>query len=144
MRDYQKSTVYKWERQNIKSGAFIGFKNIQDYVNETWDKMGLKYPPIVKPLPNQVRKIGGDATRTVVRFPDTGTFEATILHELAHSMTATIDGPSHQHNEYFVGMVMVLYEKFLGVDPFFMWYTAQKDGIKFEKFMKPIMQREGN
>jgi hypothetical protein len=141
MKDYQRAKVYNWEAANIWPGMPVRFDNIQTYINNIWEKMGLKYPPMVKPLPPQVRVISADATRTVVRFPETGTTEKTILHELAHSMTATASGASHQHNEYFVGMAMVLYEKFLGVDLFFMWYSATEAKVKFEKFMTPRLDK---
>jgi hypothetical protein len=143
MRDYQREKVYDWERQHVKNGKRIGFKDIQKYVNRIWAEMGLKYPPKVDRLPKQAIKREGDATRTKVRFHETAT-EATILHELAHSMTANINGLSHQHNEYFVGLYMVLLEKFLNINMLYLWYTADMCRIKYIKYMEAkIVDNEG-
>ena len=144
MKDYQRSKVYKWEAEHLYSmdRQIVPFSQIQAIVNWVWEDMGLKFPPIVKVLPKQATTIAGDATRTVVRFQEEGVATRTILHELAHSMTAGIEGKGHQHNEYFVGMYMVLLEKYMKIDMLYLWYTAEKNGVKFEKFMKPRITDE--
>lgn len=138
MKDHQKNKVYLWENKFIPSGRHISFEEIQAYVNNVWSGMGLSFPPKVKVLPSQKHALG-DATRLTVRFPKTGATEHIILHELAHAMTADIDGLSHQHNEYFVGMLMTLAEKYLNGNVLFMWVSAEHNGVKYTKFQKPML-----
>ena len=60
-------------------------------------------------------------------------------HGNAVAMTADIDGLSHQHNEYFVGMLMTLAEKYLNGNVLFMWVSAEHNGVKYTKFQKPML-----
>ena len=138
-RDDQRSKVYKWERDFLFKSDEISFHDIQSYVNYVWQDMGLKYPPMVQEMPAQATTKGGDATRTVVRFPRYGSRKAVVLHELAHSMTGNIGGMSHRHGEKFVGVYMGLLEKYLNIPMPLLWYTAERDGVKYEKYAKPIL-----
>lgn len=128
MRDYQRSKVYKWE-ECLDNGQWVSFDAIQDYVNSVWQKMNLKYPPRVEII--RKNKAIADATRMVVRFQPEGCCQKIILHELAHSMTMNIDGIGHQHNTVFVGVYMILLEKFLNMSPSMLYGTADYFGVKY-------------
>lgn len=135
-RDYQQQRVYDWEA-TLPKGKKIAYDNIQEYINRVWEDMGLKYPPKVMPMPKQMQKALADANRYHIRFRDYGATEQTILHEMAHSMTMNLDGKGHQHNDVFVGVYMTLLEKYLGLAPFMLWYSAEKCKVDYVKFAKP-------
>jgi hypothetical protein len=135
MRDFQQSLVYKWE-DTLPMGKVLPFDQITPYVKTVWEGMGLKHPPLVKPMPKQMRKHLADANRSTVRFHEE-CCERIILHELAHSMTCHLDGLSHQHNDVFVGVYMKLLEKFLGLNPLMLYFSAQKFGVKYDISAKP-------
>ena len=136
MRDYQRELVYRWEN-TLPTGKSLPFELIKPYVHKVWHDMGLKYPPLVQPLPKNTTTKLGDANRNVVRFPVNGATEQTILHELAHSMTTHTDGIGHQHNGVFVGVYMTLMEKYLNVPALLMFASAKAHGVNFEPFAKP-------
>lgn len=136
MHDYQRTNVYKWEDQ-FDEGKLIPFDQLQAYVNRVWSEMGLLYPPTVTVKPKNATKIRADATRMEIRFNHKGENERIVLHEMAHSMLAHIDGLSHQHNDVFVGMYMTLMEKFMGMPIFLLWASANAVGVDYQKFVKP-------
>lgn len=149
--DFQRQRVYDWEH-SLDSTIFrnqkkFTFDEIETYVKHVWMEMGLKYPPLVIPFPKQVKTIVGDALRNEIRFHEGEgriTKQRTVLHELSHAMLADIDGNSHWHNEYFVGLQMELLIKFMKADRFYLWFSAEKAGIKFIKFAKPQITDEGH
>lgn len=67
------------------------------------------------------------------------TTEATVLHEVAHSMLDLGELGGHQHNEFFVGLFMELLETYLGYEKLILFYTANKANVKFELNVKPII-----
>jgi hypothetical protein len=140
--DYQKSKLYKWEQTHVNpvDTAYVPFDNIQNVVNHIWKEMGLEYPPRVKPMPKQVTKWAGDANRLVIRFPEHGAKTVTIIHELAHSMTADLDGASMQHGPGFVGVYMRLLDKFIpGLNLLVLMHTANEMGVKFNILQTPTI-----
>ena len=138
MRDFQRQKVYDWEA-TLKQGNLIPFARCQAYVNDIWEKEGLKFPPKVVPMANQTKKWSGKATRHEIFLPERGATEHTLLHEMAHSMTMPIDGECPHHGPVFVGVAMTLYEKYLEIPKFLLWFTAERAGVKFEKFAKPTI-----
>lgn len=138
MRDYQQGKVYGWER-NFKEGPWSNFNEIQTIVNYIWNDLSLKYPPQVDKLHNKDKALGR-ANRLKVYFPEKGASLLTILHELAHSLTAKVDDYTHQHNEYFVGMYMTLLNKYLGYEYPVLWYLANKYGVQFQLNVRPLIE----
>lgn len=129
MREYQQSRVYDWEQHHVPKGEWIPFGEIQTHINHLWDAMGLKFPPRLEQMPKQNRKWAGAANRDKVQIPIAGCSTRTLLHELAHTMTMNLDGLGHQHNEFFVGMYIVLIERFLRVAAPLLHYTAKISGV---------------
>lgn len=132
MRDFQKSRVYKWENQ-FPEGDWIDFYTAQIVVDYVWKDMGLEYPPKVQSMHKNDRH-AGKANRLSVLIPENGCSTKTLLHELAHSLTFDIDGAGNWHGVWFVGVYMKLMEKFLGVPLPLLWYSANAEGVKYEKF----------
>jgi hypothetical protein len=69
--------------------------------------------------------------------PAHGATEKTILHELAHSMTATHDGYIDAHGPKFVGVYMRLLCHHLSVPLPLLIYSASKAGLDYDIHAKP-------
>lgn len=139
MRDFQRQKVYDWE-SSLKKGLIIPFDQCQSYVDNVWEKEGLKYPPKVVPIATQTKNWDGQANRYNIFLHARGACEHTLLHEMAHSMTMTVENNDiSAHGPLFVGVAMNLYEKYLKIPKFLLWFTAEKAGVKFEKFAKPTI-----
>lgn len=143
MKDSQRSKVYNWENY-LPNGDHVPFSKISEVVNDVWAKMGLMYPPLVKEMPKQNTTKMADATRFVLRFGEDGCCYRIILHEIAHAMTSKVEGVSHQHNEVFVGMYMVLMDRFMKLDPNMLYQSAEMCGVKFTKNEKPRVTNDWN
>lgn len=133
-RDYQKSKVYRWERQ-LAHGKWVEYNDLQAYVNRIWEAEGLKWPPLVEAL-HKNDSHAGKADRHYVYFPKAGASEQTILHELGHSMTGTINEHTDGHGPAFVGVYMALLNRHLDVPLIQILYTADKDKVDFDIFAK--------
>lgn len=138
--DYQRQRVYDWEAVHIPPGRWIPFEAIESYIADLYKRIGWKYPPIVKPMPKQVRKWAGDATHTVIRFPEYGANERTIIHEVAHAMTSTVHDTGDAHGPAFVGTYIRLAAPTQAA-LFYLWSTAQKQGVDFSPILEVPKQR---
>lgn len=135
-RDFQRQKVYDWECACIPKGSFIAFENLESYVNNVWSSEGFKYPPLVKQL-SKTDNASGRGNREAVWFPEAGSNERIVLHELAHSLTNTVHGHSDRHGPTFVGVYINLLEKYMGVNKLVAWHTAKEAGIQFDMFASP-------
>ena len=142
MHDYQQNRVYAWEQKDVPAGDWIPFENVQESINYIWFQMGLKYSPKVSLMRDSI-KWAGKANRNKVFIPAAGCSSQTLLHELAHSMTMNQDGVGHQHNEYFVGIYMILIEKFMNIAAPVLWYTAKLNRVKYKIGVKPTIIDSG-
>lgn len=129
--DYQRSKVYHWEHM-LPNGKHLSFAEIAHYVARIWAASGREHPPLVKPMPKQNRRWAGDATRCTLRFPENGATQRVVLHEIAHALTATVNGASDAHGPLFVSVYMKLLAKHLDIALPMLWYTATKDGVDFD------------
>jgi hypothetical protein len=134
-RDYQKAKVYSWESR-FPEGRLITFVDATQYVSCIWNAQKLQWPPLVQELPAQ-DKHAGKANRQYVMLPAHGATEKTILHELAHSMTATHDGYIDAHGPKFVGVYMRLLCHHLSVPLPLLIYSASKAGLDYDIHAKP-------
>ena len=128
-RDNQRTKCYRWEAELGGPRDTVPFKQIQSVVDHVWASEGLQHPPKVVRLP-KTSKYGGDATRTKVRFHGS-TSTKTILHELGHSMTMDVDGNGDSHGPHFVGTIMLLYNKYLGIPLERMTKLARERKLKY-------------
>jgi hypothetical protein len=73
VRDHQRGRVYAWEKRFVAPGdsSSIAFAQAQGMVDAIWADMGLGFPPKVMRLPRQARARVADATRLLIRLPDT-------------------------------------------------------------------------
>ncbi len=134
-RDYQKTKVYRWENK-LPTGEWLTFDEIEAYVLTVWEKEGLQWPPFVQKMHKNEKTNAGSATRCHMHFPEEGADEQTILHELAHVMTATAHGHCDGHGPMFVGVYMRLLCEHLATPLFQTMYTAQAAGIDYDLHAK--------
>lgn len=136
-RDFQKQRVYNWEAENLSAmdTTTIAFDNAQNVVDYVWASMGLKFPPKVLPLATHRRKAQATGGRGFIHIrPQVS--NRMLLHELAHSMTASHDA-TDGHGPQFVGIYYKLLERFMGVPGPLMMYTLNKAGVKFDLAAQP-------
>lgn len=128
-RDYQRSKAYAWEDGIVHNhdASFVKFSDAQKMVDWIWSDQGLRYPPRIAELPPQRTRAIADASRIQIRIPPKGIQTSILLHELAHSMC-----PSHGHGPRWVGMFMLLLEKYYRIDLLKMMYFANKAGVQFD------------
>ena len=133
MRDFQKQRVYDWERLAVqpKDKSLVPYSNLQTITNYIWEREALVYPPMVTAMPKQNRNAWAKANRTHVYAPEAGLPTWVLIHELAHSLTCTVEGHSERHGPEFVGMYMRLLEKHLGIPMPLLMYTANANGVQF-------------
>ena len=141
MADYQRSKCYSWEDIHVhkRDKSRVPFAQAQGLVNYIWEAEGLSYPPQVKALPKQCRRVVADATRTTIRIPESGIKSTILLHEIAHSMTHDAGtGKSAQHNGRWMGVYMQLLAKYAGFDLMELQITAKSAGVDFNNKGKVI------
>lgn len=138
-RDSQKSKVYAWEDQHVigRREEIVPFDRCQDIVNYAWAQMGWEYPPRVREQ-NPLKKTSGSANRLNVYLPKRGAKTTVIIHELAHTATALVDGGSERHGPEFVGVYMHMLSKLIpGLNLPVLMFTAKKCKVKFDIMHKP-------
>ena len=81
----------------------------QGVVSAIWAEWGLRYPPLVEPLPLQATATAASANRLSIFLPEQ-TASWCLLHELAHAMTSTEDGHSDGHGPVFLELRSALYD----------------------------------
>lgn len=142
LRDYQQSRLYRWESGFLgpRDQSKVPFDNIQNIVNHIWEGEGLSYPPKVKPIPKQKTSAMGDACRLSIRFHEGKTVPTwVIIHEVAHSMTSSIEGKSAKHGPLFVGVYIKLLAKYLpGMNQFVLMHTAKEAKVDFDIMATPV------
>lgn len=134
MRDYQRERVYSWEDQYIhsKDKQVVPYDSLQSLVNYIWAEEKLKFPPQIKPIPKQTRRILASATRMEVFVPEQGITTSVLIHELAHSLTNSFDGEiSSKHGPDFVGMYMRMLEKYARIPLPYLMFTAKQANVDF-------------
>lgn len=138
VRDYQRSACYTWEQEIVapKGRALVPFCKAQAMVDWIWETEGLSYPPVVRLL-SPTNRATAMANRTEVFFRE-NVETWVILHELAHSMTSTIEGDSVGHRAPWLGVYMQLAAKYLGIPVLVLTATAGKAGLDFDITARPI------
>jgi hypothetical protein len=137
-RDHQRSRVYAWENRVVAphDPCFVSFAAAQGMVDAIWSDMGLRYPPVVEPLPPQARTTVASANRLSIFLPEQ-TPSWCLLHEIAHAMTSTIDGQSDGHGASFVGIYLHLIVRYLRGSPDELHQSLQSEGIEFSIDAQP-------
>ena len=141
-RDTQKQRVYDWEDRILPPlcGQKVLYKDAQAFVDGVWLKHGWLYPPKVSLMAKQARKIFAQGGREQLKVqPITPAW--IILHELAHTLTSTIDGNSDRHGPDFVGIYIKLLESVLNIPVPMTMFTLTKNNIKFNLGAKPHWEK---
>lgn len=116
--------------------SFVSFAAAQGMVDAIWSDMGLRYPPVVEPLPPQARTTVASANRLSIFLPEQ-TPSWCLLHEIAHAMTSTVDGQSDGHGARFVGIYLQLMIRYLRRSPDELHQSLQGEGIEFSISAQP-------
>jgi len=143
MRDFQRQKVYDWERAHIapRCSRIIPRANVQTVIDGIWMAHGLLYPPVVDDMPGQVRRKRADANRLTVRFAEEHIPLWVVVHELAHSMTWTIDSSIDKHGPNFMGMYLKLLDKVCNIPLCYTMFTLQSSPVKYDLTATPIVER---
>jgi len=139
MKDFQKSKVYRWEREVVAPRALntVLFEQAQMFVDGVFMAHGLLFPPRAELMPNQATRVFAQANRTVLQIREK-TPAWIILHELAHTLTMAHDGPEGDgHGPDFVGMYIKLLDRVLNIPLALTMYTLDKAGIKYNLAIQP-------
>ena len=117
--------------------SFIAFLEAQGIVNAIWSEMGLSYPPKVEPLPTQAKTTVASASRLSIFLPER-TPSWSLLHELAHAMTSTMDGRSDGHGPLFMGLYVKMLAQYLRLDLAELVRSVRSDNIRIELSASPV------
>ena len=138
-RDFQRARVYGWEDRTVAphDRTAIAYPVAQGMVDAIWSELGLRHAPRVEPLPAQARCRMADANRLRLRLPGS-TPSWCLLHELAHSLTSTLEGQSDGHGPRFVGVYVQLLARYLRLDEAALEASLRADGIRFQRGAQPV------
>lgn len=140
-RDAQKQRVYDWEHKvvNPRVVATVHGDNLQTFVDGVWMKLGLLYPPKVSRMPKNVRKARADATRLTLRFTEVNTPTWVVVHEIAHALTASIEGNSERHGEKFMGVYLKLLDQICGLPLALTMYSLKEHNVAYDLTAQPVI-----
>jgi hypothetical protein len=130
IRDHQRGKVYTWEQRAVApyDRTEIDRVQAQAMVAAIWADLGLRYPPKVTPLPAQAKTLIGRADRLTIELADRLP-SWCLLHELAHSLTSSVDGPGDGHGALFIATYMSLLARYLRLDESGLRQTARRAGL---------------
>lgn len=140
--DPQKKILYAWEDRVIgpRDRTLIPYARAQMQVDAVWMAAGLLYAPVVHPLHPNTRRYVGKAHRSKVWLPEKRpTPSWIILHEVAHSMTATMEGEIDGHGPKYLWVYMTLVERHLKIPMLTLMATAKQAGLEFEIGARPMV-----
>lgn len=101
--------LYAWEDAVVapRDRSLVPFARLQALVDHVWAAEGRQWPPRVRPLPRQARRTVARATRTVIEAPPELP-SWVLLHEVAHALTADVEGNHAGHGPDFVAAYLRL------------------------------------
>jgi len=143
IRDFQRGRVYAWENRVVapRDSSFVSFPEAQSMVNAIWSEQGLKHPPKVEPLSPQATSTMASAGRLSISLPER-TPSWCLLHEIAHSMTSTMDGESDGHGGLFMGVYVRLLARYLRLDPAELVRSVRSENIQIEPNASAVFRDE--
>lgn len=130
VRDHQRGRLYAWEQRVIAphDRTMIARQQAQAMVAAIWADLGLRFPPKVEALPAQARTLIGRADRLTIELaPKVPSW--CLLHELAHSLTSTIEGNSDGHGAEFLATYIALLARYLRLDETDIRASARAAGL---------------
>ncbi|MCB8882708.1 hypothetical protein ACELLULO517_20860 [Acidisoma cellulosilytica] len=130
IRDHQRGRVYAWEQRVIAphDPTRIAREQAQAMIDAIWADIGLRYPPKVAALPVQAKTLIGRADRLTIELaPRVPSW--CLLHELAHSITSSVEGDSDGHGALFLAAYFFLLQRYLRRDPGELRQSAAQAGL---------------
>jgi hypothetical protein len=106
-------------------------------VDAIWSDMDIQYPPAVERLPRHASATIARANRLSLFLSDL-TPAWCLLHEIAHAMTTTADGPSDGHGPIFMEIYLRLLVRYLRFDEMEMRRLLQDAGINVARNARPV------
>ncbi len=116
--------------------SLVPFARLQALVDHVWAAEGLRWPPRVRPLPKQARRTVARASRTAIEAP-AELPSWVLLHEVAHALTAEVDGTHAGHGPDFVGVYLRLLERHARMDRALLEATLAEAGIAWTPDARP-------
>jgi hypothetical protein len=106
----------------------VPFARLQPLVDHVWAEEGLRWPPRVRPLPKQARRTVARATRLAIEAP-AELPSWVLLHEIAHALTADVEGNHAGHGPDFVAAYLRLLVRYARLDRTLLEATLREAGI---------------
>ncbi|WP_372621455.1 hypothetical protein [Falsiroseomonas sp.] len=129
-RDPHASRLYAWEDAVVApcDRSLVPFARLQPLVDHVWAEEGLRWPPRVRPLPRQARRTVARATRLAIEAP-AELPSWVLLHEIAHALTADVEGNHAGHGPDFVAAYLRLLVRHARLDRAMLEATLTAAGI---------------
>jgi hypothetical protein len=133
-RDPQARKLYAWEDAVVapRDRGLVPFARLQSLVDHVWAEEGRRWPPRIRPLPKQARRTVARATRTAIEAP-AELPSWVLLHEIAHALTADVDGVHAGHGPDFVAAYLRLLEKHARLDRAMLEQSLNAAGIAWTR-----------
>jgi hypothetical protein len=133
-RDRHAAKLYAWEDKVVapRDRSLVPFARLQALVDHVWAEEGRRWPPRVRPLPKQARRTVARATRTAIEAP-AELPSWVLLHEIAHALTAEVDGNHAGHGPDFVGAYLRLLVRHARLDRAMLEESLAKAGIAWSR-----------
>lgn len=126
--------LYAWEDAVIapRDRSLVPFARLQALVDHVWAAEGRRWPPRVHPLPKQARRTVARASRTAIEAPPELP-SWVLLHEIAHALTAEVDGSHAGHGPDFVATYVRLLVRHARLDAALLDATLVEAGIAWTR-----------
>ncbi|MGG5811539.1 hypothetical protein [Falsiroseomonas sp. CW058] len=136
--DPQARRLYAWEDRVVapRDRSLVPFARLQALVDHVWEAEGRRWPPRIRPLPRQARRIVARATRTAIEAPPELP-SWVLLHELAHALTTDIDGHGAGHGPDFVAAYLRLLVRHARLDRAMLEETLAEAGLAWTRDDQP-------
>jgi len=131
LRDHQRGRTYEWESREVAphDRTMITRADADGMVRAIWGELGLRYPPRIAALPPQAKTLIGRADRLTIELaPRVPSW--CLLHELAHSLTSSVEGESDGHGARFLATYIFLLGRYLRLDEQALRRSAARAGLK--------------
>jgi hypothetical protein len=137
-KDPQARKAYAWEDRFLLplQRRAIAFDDAQQVVDGIFIRYGWRYPPRVRPLPKQCRRREASANRVGISLPPVSP-DWIVCHEVAHSLTCTVDGKSDEHGADWLGLYLKLLDQVCGMPIPMLMYTLKDTGLAYNLTAKP-------
>lgn len=126
--------LYDWEDAVIapRDRSLVPFARLQALVDHVWAAEGRRWPPRVRPLPKQARRTVARASRTAIEAPPELP-SWVLLHEIAHALTAEVDGSHAGHGPDFVAAYLRLLVRHARLERGLLEATLAEAGIAWAR-----------